>query len=255
MKAEYIAAEIRENVGIITLNNPNNLNSINEKMLRELSDQILEYDNSKHVRVIVLKGIEKSFAAGLDVKSIAANLSNAKEILKNMQTSFQSILTAKKPLIAAVSGFALGIGCEIVMCCDIVLATETARFGLPELSIGLLPCFGGCHLLTKTVGKAKAMDMILSGRALLADEAEKAGLVSRIVTSESLTEEYTKLAQRIASLPQSTVLRAKRIISQAAQSPQAELENLLSLSSVESSEFKQSLMSYAQKKPSNAAKA
>ena len=255
MKAEYIAAEVRENIGVITLNNPDNLNSINQKMLRELSEQITEYDQTKNVRVIVLKGIEKSFAAGIDVKSLAANLSNAKEMLQEMQDSFQVFLKTKKPLIAVVSGFALGIGCEIVMCCDIVLATDTARFGLPELSIGLLPCFGGCHLLTQTVGKAKAMDMILSGRALLAEEAEKAGIVSRIVTEESLTEEYTKLAQRIASLPQNTVLRAKKIISQSVLSDLAETENLLSLSSVESSEFKQSLMAYAQKRPSNMPKA
>jgi len=251
MRAEYIAAEIRENMGVITLNNTQNLNSVNEKMLRELAEQITEYEDHQTVKVIVIKGTEKSFAAGLDIKNLAANLGQAKEILQNMQLSFQTLREAKKPLIAAVSGFALGIGCEIALCCDIVLATDNARFALPELSIGLLPCFGGCGLLTARIGKARAMDMILSGRALLAEDAEKAGIVSRIVTDEALTEEYTKLAQRIADLPKNTVLSAKKIIRYYAE-PQAQaFENLLSLNSVDSSEFKQTLMTYAQKKTSN----
>lgn len=255
MKAVFVSAEIRENMGVITLNNPQTLNAITENMLKELAAQIDEYEANSSVKVIVLKGIEKSFAAGLDIKYLAANLNTAKNILQNMQDAFVSISSAKKPLIAAVSGFALGIGCEIIMHCDIVLAADNARFGLPELSIGLLPCFGGCGLLAARVGKAKAMDMILSGRALTAEEAEHAGLVSRIVTEAAMTEEYTKLAKRIAGLPQNTVAAAKKVIKSHTDSAYGDVENLLGLSSVESADFRKTLMNFAQKKPSTPEKA
>lgn len=251
MKTEYIATEIRESIGIITINAPHTLNAINGKILEELSRELTEFENLSQIKVVVIKGIEQSFAAGLDIKKLAENLNSAKTIMQDMQKNFQTLQNAKKPLIAVVSGFALGVGCEIAMCCDIVVATETARFGFPELSIGLLPCFGGCSTLTSRVGKAKAMDMILTGRALSAEEAEKAGLVSRVVTPESLTEEYLKIAQRIANLPQYTVLAAKQLITTQAQTQNALAENLLGLSSVESSDFKETLLDFAQKNTVN----
>ncbi len=247
MKIDYIAAEVRENIGIITLNNPQTLNSINEKMLGELSWQIGEFEKNEQVKVMVIKGIEKSFAAGIDIKELAANLGNAQDIMRNMQKHFGTLRNARKPIIAAISGFALGIGCEIALSCDIVLASDSARFGLPELSIGLLPCFGGCQMLVERIGKAKAMDMILTGRAISAEEAESAGLVSRVVSEISMSEEYTKIARRIAALPQDTVAVAKKIIK---HSEQTTLENLLALDCIESGTFKNTLLNFARKKQS-----
>lgn len=245
MKIDYIAAEVRENIGIITLNNPETLNSVNEKMLGELSWQVSEFEENDQVKVMVIKGIEKSFAAGIDIKELAANLGNAQDIMRNMQKHFDTLRNARKPIIAAISGFALGIGCEIALCCDIVLASDSARFGLPELSIGLLPCFGGCQMLVERIGKAKAMDMILTGRAISAEEAESAGLVSRVVSEISMSEEYTKIARRIAALPQNTVIAAKKIMK---QNEQTTLENLLALNCIESGTFKNTLLNFARKK-------
>ena len=255
MKTDFIAAEIRDELGIVTLNNPNTFNSINEKMLKELDQQLMEYDQTEKVKVIVLKGLEQSFAAGLDVKDLAENLNDAVNIIQNMQYYFQTIQSIQKPLIAAVSGFALGIGCELALSCDIILATDQSRFGLPELSIGLLPCFGGCGLLSTQIGKAKTMDIILSGRALSAEEAEQAGLISRVVTASALAEEYTKLARRLSAFPKKTVVTAKKIISSYCTQQSFSLENQLSLNQLDSEEFKQSLRRFAQKKPSESEKA
>lgn len=248
MTTEYITKEIRENIGIITLNNPQTLNSINEKMMEELTDLLQRFDKDEQVKVIVLKGIEQSFAAGLDIKTLAADLSGAKISLQKMQEEFNSVLRLQKPLIAAVSGFALGVGCELVLACDIVLATNNAKFGLPELSLGLLPCFGGCGLLATRIGKAKAMDLILTGKAMSADEAEQCGLISRIVTPESLEEEYLKVARRISMLPQDAVATAKKSICEQTLSSHLFFENLFSLNRIESEEFRQVLQAYAAKK-------
>ena len=248
MITDYIIPEIRENIGIITLNNPQTLNSINKKMMQELSEQLLIFDQNEQVRVIVIKGIEQAFAAGLDIKDFAIDSNEAKKSLQEMQENFALIFKIKKPLIAAVSGFALGTGCEIALACDIVLATDDAKFGLPELSLGLLPCFGGCSLLVKRVGKAKAMDMILTGRAMLADEAEQCGLISRVVSAESLEEEYIKVARRISAIPQEAVVAAKKVISEHSVVSHMSYENLFSLNYIESESFRQNLQIYASKK-------
>jgi len=254
MKSDYIAAERHDNIGIITLNNAKTLNSVNEKMLEELALKIREYDNLDQVKVIILKGIEKSFATGIDIKELAENIANARAIIARMQQSFEIIKNTNKPIIAVVSGFVLGIGCEIILSCDIVLATDNARFGLPELSIGLLPCFGGCGLLSNRIGKAKAMDMILTGKAFSADEAEQIGLISRIVTESAMVEEYTKIAQRIASLPPKTVSLAKKIITNGSLHQTINTENVISLNHIESGEFKQSLLNFANKTSSSTEK-
>ena len=248
MNNEYIATEVRDSMGIITFNNPQTLNSVGENMLHELAEQLQIYEQDANVKVIVLKGLEQSFAAGLDIKELSANLGTVKEKIRKMQNDFCFLLNAKKPIIAAVSGFALGVGCEIALCCDIVLATDSARFGLPELSIGLLPCFGGSGLLAQRIGKAKATDMLLTGRALSAEEAERCGLISRIVTDAAMTEEYTKIARRISALPQNAVIAAKQLISGYTSNLNLFLENQLSLARLESPEFKQVLLSFGSPK-------
>ena len=251
MNTEYIATEIQENIGIITLNNPKTLNSINEKMIMELAFKIDEFNKINNVRVIVLKGIEKSFAAGIDIKELANNIGDAGKIIKNMQHCFDSIVNSEKPIIATVSGFALGIGCEIALACDIILATDSAKFGLPELSVGLLPCFGGCSMLMNNIGRAKMTDMLLTGKAMSADEAEKSGLISRIVTEDNLTEEYTKIAQRIAMLPQNSVTTAKKSVVALTSNQGINMEKIICLSHIESGDFKQTLKNFANKTSSN----
>ena len=248
MNTEYIATEAQDNMAVITLNNPKTLNSINEKMIKELAWKIDEYNKLDEIKVIVLKGIEKSFAAGIDIKELANNINDTCIIIKNMQHCFDSIINSTKPIIAVVSGFALGIGCEIALACDIILATDNARFGVPELSVGLLPCFGGCSMLMNNIGRAKMMDMLLTGKAMSADEAEKSGLISRVVTENSLVEEYTKIAQRIAMLPPKSVATAKKAV--VALAPDSDMEKLLCLSHVESGDFKQTLKSFANKSSS-----
>ena len=164
-----------------------------------------------------------------------------------MQSNFLVLATSQKPLIAAVSGFVLGAGCEIILNCDIVLATDDAKFGLPELSIGLLPCFGGARALSEAIGRAKATDMLLTGRALSANEAEKAGLISRIVSASSLEEEYIKIGRRIAALPQNTVRILKNMMVESRQACSLFSENQLSLDRLDSEDFRISLGNFAKK--------
>lgn len=248
MRMKFIGADIQDNMGLITLNNPQTLNAVNETMLSELASQINEFDQNDKVKVIILKGLDTSFAAGLDIKDLAAQYNNAPSLMKAMQTHFAAIMETKKPLISVVSGFALGIGCELVLISDIVLAAENAQFSFPELSLGLLPCFGGCQLLASRIGTAKAMDVILSGRALSAEEAENMGIVSRIVDASAIEEEYIKLARRIAALPQTAVRMAKQLILSATANSSRTAETLLSLSRVESADFKNSLLKFTAKK-------
>ena len=250
MSTEYVSSEIHDNIGIITLNNPKSMNSVNEKMLTELAEQVTEYNSNPNVKVIILKGIEKSFATGIDIKELASNIGNARNIIKNMQQKFDIIVNTDKPLIAVITGFALGIGCEIALACDIILATDNAKFGLPELSIGLLPCFGGCKLLASRIGKAKALDMILTGKAMTADEAERAGLISRIVNDTAIIEEYTKIAQRIALLPEYSISTAKKLVREIIDKPNLEIEKTLCLSHIESGELKKTLLNFANKNSS-----
>ncbi len=242
MDNKYIAAEFHDFVGMITLNNPGTLNAVGENMLHELATQISDFEKNPEVKVIVIRGAEKSFAAGLDIKELATHQEEAKSKLHRMQTDFQALLYAKKPIISLVSGFALGIGCEIALCSDIVLATDNARFGLPELSIFLLPCFGGCRLLSQRVGKAVAADMILTGRALSAEEAERHGLVSRIVPFSALTEESVKITRRLANIPQNLLSTVKRLTNDNTVLSDLFLEQQLSLDCLDSEKFHQVLV-------------
>jgi enoyl-CoA hydratase len=202
---------IRPYVALIELNRPKELNALNPQLMTELRDTLKALDADETVRVVVLTGNEKAFAAGADIKQMAGQ--SAIDMFKSDQFStWDQIHKIKKPIIAAVSGFALGGGCELAMTCDMIIASETAVFGQPEIKIGVLPGAGGTQRLTKALGKAKAMEMILTGRFLSATDAEKQGLINRVVPVELYLEEAFKLAAEIALLSPIAVRLAKEAV-------------------------------------------
>ena len=213
MPYEMILAETRGQVGLITLNRPHVMNALNNQLMREAMDALEAFDKNDTIGAMVITGNEKAFAAGADIKEMAN-----KSIQQMMDTDhiavFGRIRTIRKPIIAAVSGWALGGGCEIAMSCDIVVASETARFGLPEVTIGVIPGAGGTQRLTHAVGKALAMEMILNNRMLSAQEALQYGLVNRVVPVDAYLDEALKLAEEIASRAPLAVRTAKKMINQ-----------------------------------------
>ena len=210
MEYANITVETRENLGIITLNRPQALNAVNAEMLKELALAAEAFDNNDAVRVLIVKGDGKTFAAGIDIKEVLSRADSKFLGIDEMQNCFRRFAAVKKPIIAAVSGYALGIGCELALACDIILAADNARFGQPELSLGTIPAFGATQRLTRALGKAKAMEMILSARALTAEEAFVSGLISRIVPLPDLFEDAAKTAARIATQPLGALKAAKR---------------------------------------------
>ena len=198
---EYLLLDksYRKHVALITLNRPKELNALNLQLMGELRDTLKDLDNDDNVRVVIITGNEKAFAAGADIKQMADK--SAVDMLKIDQFStWDQIRKTKKPLIAAVSGFALGGGCELSMTCDMIIASETARFGQPEIKIGVMPGAGGTQRLTKAIGKARAMEMVLTGKFITAEEAMAAGLVNRVVPVEMYLEEAADLASEIADM-------------------------------------------------------
>lgn len=188
-----------KNIALIELNRPKELNALNLQLMAELRDALKVLDADEEVRVIILTGNEKAFAAGADIKQMSGK--NAIDMLKVDQFStWDQIKKTKKPLIAAVSGFALGGGCELAMTCDMIMASETARFGQPEIKIGVMPGAGGTQRLTRAIGKARAMEMVLTGKMITAEEAMQFGLVNRVVPVEMLMHETLRLAQEIAAM-------------------------------------------------------
>jgi enoyl-CoA hydratase len=196
---------------LIQFNRPEVLNAINMKLMEELVLTLEELDRESDIRCIILTGNEKAFAAGADIKEMAE--ASAMEMLQRDQFArWDRIRKIKKPIIAAVSGFALGGGCELAMTCDIILASESAKFGQPEITIGVIPGAGGTQRLTRAVGKYKAMEMILTGSMITAEEAKQWGLVVKVVPSERLLEEAKNLAKVIASKPPVAVRLAKEAV-------------------------------------------
>ena len=208
MELNTLVSEIRGNVGIITLNRPKALNAVSEEMLQELTSQTQAFDEDERINAIIIKGSDKAFATGIDVRDLVEKVNTKDTELLKMHKYMSIFRMTRKPVIAEVAGFALGIGCEIALSCDIVLAADNAKFGQP--------CFGATQLLTKAIGKAKAMEVILSGRALNAEEAERCGLVSRIIPLVDLDAEAYKVAKRIADQAPMAVDVAKQVIKQAA---------------------------------------
>ena len=204
-----ILTEINGQTGIITMNRSSEMNAVNLEMLNEIAYQMQTWEYDDAIRCIILRGSEAAFAAGVDMKALAQEVSQQSLALKSWQDEFNKIVNCSKPIIVAVSGYALGLGCDLAMAGDIILASESAQIGYPELSIGLIPSFGGCSRLMKRIGKAKTMEVILTGRALSAEEASLCGLVSRVVPLGDLFNEALRVAQRIESLPYQAVLQAK----------------------------------------------
>ena len=210
---EYIIVEPthRKHIALVRLNRPDALNALNLQLMGELRDALKELDDNDEVRVIVLTGNEKAFAAGADIKQMADK--TAIDMLKIDQFStWDQIKKTKKPIIAAVSGFALGGGCELAMTCDMIVASETAQFVQPEIKIGVMPGAGGTQRLSRAVGKALAMEMILSGNFINAERALQAGLVNRVVPVELYLDEALKLAESIAALSPLATMMAKEAV-------------------------------------------
>lgn len=210
-----VLSEIRPSgVGLVTLNRPKQLNALSDGLMQELNHTLRQMDEDDSVRAIVLTGSEKAFAAGADIKEMSVK--QFSDVQKtDMLSSWQSIRWIRKPIIAAVNGFALGGGCELAMMCDIILAGDKAQFGQPEVLIGTVPGAGGSQRLIRAVGKSKAMEWVLTGKRFSAVEAERAGLVSRVVPSEKLIEEALKLAEEIAGLSSPVIQIAKECVNRA----------------------------------------
>ncbi len=212
MAYQTIIFDVEDNVALITLNRPDALNALNAKLLGELSDAVQAAGANDKVRCIVLTGSEKAFAAGADVKEMADKsfVDAFTEDLFTDQT--EHMMRCRKPIIAAVSGYALGGGCELAMMCDFIIASETAKFGQPEINLGTVAGIGGTQRLTRLVGKSKAMDMHLTGRFMDAAEAERAGLVSRVVPTKKLMSEAMAAAQKIAEKSTLTAMAVKEAV-------------------------------------------
>ncbi len=212
---ETIVVETRDDgVGLVRLNRPQALNALNRAVLAELTAALEAFDADPAVGAVVLTGSEKAFAAGADIKEMQP-IDFVSAYLDDMFAGWRRVDRVRKPVVAAVAGYALGGGCELAMMCDFIIAADTARFGQPEITLGVMPGMGGSQRLTRYVGKSKAMDMCLTGRMMDAAEAERAGLVSRVVAPEELLGEALKAAARIASFSRPAVLMTKEAVNRA----------------------------------------
>jgi enoyl-CoA hydratase len=221
MTYENITVETRGRVGIVKLNRPQALNALNAKLIAELSAAIDAFEADRNIGCMVITGSEKAFAAGADIKEMA-DISFLDAFYGDFVSNWDSAARARKPVIAAVAGFALGGGCELAMQCDLIIAADNAKFGQPEIKLGVIPGIGGTQRLTRAVGKAKAMDLCLTGRMMDAQEAERSGLVARVVPAASLMDEALKAAETIASMSLPSVMVAKESINRAFETTLAE---------------------------------
>ena len=212
---EMILAETHGRVGLIRLNRPSALNALCDQLMEELGAQLMAFDTDRGIGAIVLTGSEKAFAAGADIKEMRDRAYPAVFFDDFIGRRWETVLTVKKPVIAAVAGFALGGGCELAMMCDMIIAADTAKFGQPEINLGVLPGAGGTQRLTRAVGKSKAMDMILTGRMMDAAEAERNNLVSRVFPADQLIAEAIRIGERIAALSPVSVALAKVAVNRA----------------------------------------
>lgn len=206
-----VTEQYQPGIALIQLNRPKELNALNPQLMQEVRDTLQQFDKNDNVKVIIITGNDQAFAAGADIKQMAEKSAIDMQVMDQFST-WDQIRKTKKPIIAAVSGFALGGGCEFVMTCDMVIASETAKFGQPEIKIGTMPGAGGTQRLTKAIGKAKAMELILTGRFLSAQEAHFYGLVNKVVPIEMYMHEAVELAKEIAQMSTIAVQLAKEAV-------------------------------------------
>lgn len=252
MAFENILTETKGKVGIITLNRPKALNALCQALMDELTAALDAYEADDNIHVIVLTGSEKAFAAGADIKEMAPK--NFMDVYKEdfITKNWERAARCRKPVIAAVAGYALGGGCELAMMCDFIIAADTAKFSQPEITIGTIPGAGGTQRLTRSVGKAKAMELCLTGRMMDAEEAERIGLIARIVPAASLMEETLKTAEKIAGFSLPAVMMAKEAVSRAYETTLSEglrFERRLFHSTFATEDQKEGMSAFGEKRP------
>lgn len=221
MAYETIIAETRGKVGLVTLNRPKALNALNSQVLSDILDAVKVFEADTSIGVIVITGSEKAFAAGADIKEMQSK-TYVEAFMQDFFVGWEELTRARKPIIAAVAGYALGGGCELAMMCDFIIAADNAKFGQPEITLGVMPGMGGSQRLTRFVGKSKAMDMVLTGRMMDAAEAERCGLVSRVVPAAELLDEALKAAAKIADFSLPAVMMAKEAVNRSYETTLAE---------------------------------
>jgi enoyl-CoA hydratase len=221
MTTETIIVERRGRVGIVRLNRPQALNALNATLRNELLSAVEAFDADADVGCILITGSDKAFAAGADIKEMA-DKSYIDIFRADYAADYERLTRVRKPVIAAVAGFALGGGCELAMMCDFIIAADNAKFGQPEIKLGIIPGIGGTQRLARAVGKAKAMDLILTGRMMDAAEAERSGLVARVVPAARLMEEAIKVAETIAAMSQPSLIAAKEAVNRSFETSLAE---------------------------------
>jgi enoyl-CoA hydratase len=253
MAYEMILTETRGPVALITLNRPKALNALCDQLMGELGQALLAYDADPAIAAIIITGSEKAFAAGADIKEMQGRTYPA-VVLQDFIAPWETVLRVKKPVIAAVAGFALGGGCELAMMCDMIIAADTAKFGQPEINLGVIPGAGGTQRLTRAIGKAKAMDLVLTARMMDAVEAERSGLVARVVPAAELLAEALKVGEKLATLSASAVAIAKDSVNAAFETTLTEgvkTERRLFLSLFATEDQKEGMAAFAEKRKAN----
>lgn len=241
----------KNNVALITLNRPKALNALCNQLMTELNEVIGELDKNDNVGAIVITGSEKAFAAGADIKEMVNN-TYSHSMKGNFLSFWNSVSKVVKPVIAAVNGYALGGGCELAMMCDIIYAGDKAKFGQPEIAIGTIPGAGGTQRLTRIVGKSKAMEIVLSGNPITAEEAEKCGLVSKVFPSDKVVQEAIKLGEKIASHSQLIVSMAKESVNMAYETTLQEglhFEKRMFHGTFATADRKEGMIAFTEKRP------
>jgi enoyl-CoA hydratase len=250
---ETILVDREERVGTITLNRPKALNALNSQVMHEVTTAAAEFDNDPGIGAIIITGNDKAFAAGADIKEMS-ELSFGDVFGQDFFATWTKLASVRTPLIAAVAGYALGGGCELAMMCDVLIAADTAKFGQPEIKLGVLPGMGGSQRLTRAVGKAKAMDLILTGRTIDAEEADRSGLVSRVVPADELIREAKAVATTISQMSLSATRMAKEAVNRAFESSLAEgllYERRLFHSAFATADQTEGMNAFSEKRPPN----
>jgi enoyl-CoA hydratase len=251
MSTENIIVETRGRVGLIRLNRPAALNALNRALMHELAEAVDAFEANAAIGCILITGSDKAFAAGADIKEMAGKEFDD-VFLGDFTADWHRVAEARKPVVAAVAGFALGGGCELALQCDVIIAADNAKFGQPEIKLGIVPGIGGTQRLTHAVGKAKAMDLILTGRMMDATEAERSGVAARVVPLASLFDEALKVAETIAGMSLPSIMAAKEAVNRAFETPLAEgirFERRIFHSLFATADQKEGMNAFVQKRP------